>query len=87
MEKFEKEMVEENGDVQSVVVESNDGLSVKLKKDNYKIVEEMRPKTKVRSRVFTSSIGPGSNGFAAIVTLAGIVAIAGIVLAFITLRF
>lgn len=43
-----------------------------------------RPKTK---KTFGQDIGPGSSGFAGIATLAVIVALAGAIIAFLTLRY
>ncbi len=34
-----------------------------------------------------SNIGPGSNGFAGVATLAAIIAVAGVIIAYLTLRF
>lgn len=43
-----------------------------------------RPKTKTRK---LNDIGPKSNGFAGVATLATIIAVAGVVVAYLTLRY
>jgi len=51
--------------------------------DHYVIAN--KPKTKTKS--MKNNIGPGSNGFAGVATLAIIIAVAGVIVAFLTLRY
>lgn len=50
-----------------------------------------KPKTKILSREINvpkgTNIGIGSNGFAGVITLASIIAIAGIIVAYLTLKY
>ena len=89
VDKMEKNFIDENGDGAKVIIEADNNYQVNMGKNvRYKLAEEMRPKGKIRKRgVFTSPVGPTSHGFAGIMTLAGLVALAGIIIAFITLRF
>ena len=85
MDKMEREFVDANGDAAKVILEDSNGEPVNLKKgETYKLA--MGPKKMRKKGVFTSSIGPGSHGFAQIATLATIVAVGGIIIAFIMFR-
>lgn len=55
--------------------------------EHYEIVSDMKKKRNYKRNIFTDNIGPGSQGFAGVATLAGIIAIAGIIIAFLTLRY
>ena len=90
MNNMEKEFIDENGEEAKVVIESGNSIQVNMGQNNYKIATEMRnkPKTLIKKRgIFTSNIGPKSEGFAGVFTLAAIIALAGVIIAFITLRF
>ena len=85
MDKMEREFVDANGDAARVVFEDSNGEPVNLKKgETYKLA--MGPKKMKKKGVFTSNIGPGSRGFTQIATLASIVAIGGIIIAFIMFK-
>ena len=103
MNNMENEFIDEKGENQKLEITSNDNYQVNMGGENYKIAEGMRnPKAKVRKRsiwttnigpeikrngIFTSNIGPGSEGFAGIFTLASIIALGSVIVAFIVLRF
>lgn len=81
----EKEFIDEKGEVEKVVFESDNNIELKLREGHYKLAEGIRPK--VKRKKILSDIGPKSEGFAGIFTLAMIIALAGIVIGFIVLRF
>lgn len=89
MNNMEKEFVDESGEKAKIEIMSNDNVQVNMGRENYKIAESMRmPKRKIRQRgIFTSNIGPGSHGFAQVFTLASIIALGSVIVAFIVLRF
>lgn len=72
-----------------VTIEPCNPYKLNMGQNTYKIAEGMKPKTKAfkKSNPLTSDIGFKSEGFAQIATLATIVAIAGIVVAYLLLRF
>ena len=74
-----------NGDEEKIVYEDSNGEPVNLKNDvTYKLA--MGPKKTKKRGIFTSNIGPGSSGFTQIATLAVIVSIGGIIIAFVLFR-
>ena len=81
----EKVFIDENVDVEKVVFESDNNIELKLREGHYKLAEGIRPK--VKRKKILSDIGPKSEGFAGIFTLAMIVAIAGVIIGFIVLSF
>lgn len=82
-----KKFVDEKGDVSEVIIEDDNSYSVNMGNGRYKLAEEMRPKKIDKPKgVFTSNIGPGSHGFAGIATLAGIIALAGVVIGIIIMK-
>lgn len=84
---MEKNFIDERGEESKVVIESGNDFQINMSGGSYKLANEMRPRKRTgRKGIFTSNIGPGSNGFAGIATLAIIVALAGIIIAFIVLR-
>lgn len=93
-EKTERAFSDKNGK-SKVTFESNGApLGGDFANNNYVIanhVSKDKPKTRTRSLkkpgVMTDNIGPGSSGFAGVATLAAIIAIAGVVVAYLTLRY
>lgn len=92
-EKKERAFSDKNGK-SNMTIESNGApLGGDFSNNNYVIanhVSKDKPKTKKKIKapgVMTDNIGPGSSGFAGVATLAAIIAIAGIVIAYLTLRY
>lgn len=72
-----------------VVIESSDSYRLNMDNKSYKIANGMIPKNKKfkNANPFTSDIGIKSGGFAQVATLAGIIALGGIVVAYLLFRF
>ena len=82
VDKVEKAFEDKNG--KSTVVMQGDGAPLNMPK---KVTLANGPKTKVRTNPMLQNIGPGAQGFAGVALLAGIIALAGIVIAYLTLRY
>lgn len=81
---MEKEFVDSKGNEVKIVIEDSNNAPANLDpSETYKLVNA--PK-KIRKKVVDLDVGPGSNGFAQIATLASIIAIGGIIVAFILFR-
>ena len=93
MKVIEKEFIDDKGEPAKVVIESCNSYQVNMGKQNYKLAESMRPKKNFFSRrfkkesIFNTDIGIKSHGFAPIATLAVIIAIAGVIFAYLMFRF
>lgn len=86
-EKQEKSFTDKNGTSKLEI--QSDGAPLNMPEG---VTLVNRPKTKVLSKEIKSpkagaNIGIGSNGFAGVITLASIIAIAGIIIAYLTLRY
>lgn len=90
------EFVDERGDKNDVIIESTNSYNPNMRKEvNYKLVESMKPvknplfrsRRLVHRGVFNSEIGIKNSGFAGIASLACITALAGLVVAYLILRF
>jgi len=89
---IEREFIDEKGDRATITIESQNSYSTNLKENSYKMAENMRPKNNplVKARkenMLNSDIGFKSSGFAQVAALAAITAIAGLIFAYLTLRF
>lgn len=85
---MEKEFLDENGDKVKVLIEEGNSYEPNLTNKHYKISDTMRSKTKhQRSNILTSDIGIRSSGFAGVAVLSAITVIAGLVVAYIALRY
>lgn len=87
-ENLKKDFVDKKGDEFTVEVISDEGFKV-LENKPYKlqIPEEYNYKEIKRKGIFTSDIGIKSSGFAPIFTLALIISIGGIIIAYLLWRF
>ena len=84
---IENSFTDRNGT--SKVVMESDGAPLNMPSD---VTLVNRPKVKVLSKEIKgprggANIGIGSNGFAGVITLASIIAIAGIIIAYLTLKY
>ena len=86
-ERIEKEFKNENGDDEKMIIEPTNPYQLNMGRNNYRIAKEMRPvKTKsLRRNLFISDIGIKSGGFAQVFFLASLLAICGVVVAYIFL--
>lgn len=92
--KTEKIITDKNGKSKITIEGNGAPLGGDFANNNYVIanhVSKDKPKTRTKSlkkpSVMTDNIGPGSSGFAGVAVLASIIAIAGIVIAYLTLRY
>lgn len=80
----------DNGGTSRVMIEGNGApLGGDFENNTYVIanhVSKNNRKMKAPS-IVRENIGPGSNGFAGVATLASIIAIAGVIIAYLTLRY
>ena len=80
----------DNNGVSKVILEGNDApLGGDFANNKYVIANHISSNTKKMKApgIATDHIGIGSAGFAGVITLASIVAVAGVVIAYLTLRF
>lgn len=91
--KTEKIIADKNGKSKMTIEGNGAPLGGDFENNSYVIANHIskdKPKTKKKVKtpgVMTDNIGPGSSGFAGVATLAAIIAIAGIVVAYLTLRY
>lgn len=83
MKSYTNDFADNKGNCYTVKAE---GEKLNLNK-NYKLQHEFTDKKKRNKGVFTSDIGIHSNGFAGIMGLALIIAIAGVIIAYLVLKF
>lgn len=75
-----------NGDAKVVI--QNDGADLIMPKNPVLVKPKSLTKSKVRDFVTGNpNVGKGSAGFVGVITLASIIAIAGAIIAFLTLRY
>ena len=82
------DFIDERGNENIITLEGKEKITLPNK--NYKLQHESTSKKinhKLAKGIFTSDIGVHSNGFAGIMGLALIVAVAGIIVAYLVLRF
>ena len=85
----ERKFTDNNG-VSKVIIESNDApLGGDFANNNYVIANHISKNSKKMRTpgIARDNIGIGSAGFAGVITLASIVAVAGAVIAYLTLRY
>ncbi len=84
----EKSFKDNNG-TSKVKIEGNDApLGGDFERENYVIANRPRKDSKVKAPEFlTKNIGIGSPGFAGVASLAAIIAVAGVIIAYLTLRY
>lgn len=90
--KTQKIIADRNGKSKMTIEDNGAPLGGDFANNNYVIanhVSKNKPKTKSLKKpsVMTDNIGPGSSGFAGVAVLASIIAIAGVVIAYLTLRY
>lgn len=93
-EKTEKTFTDKDGNSKMTIESNGAPLGGDFENNSYVIANHAskgKAKTKTKSLkapgAMTQNIGPGSSGFAGVATLAAIIAIAGIVVAYLTLRY
>jgi len=89
---IQRDFIDEKGERATIIIESQNSYNTNLKQNHYKLAENMRPKNNplVKARkenLLNSDIGFRSGGFAQVAALAAITAIAGLIFAYLTLRF
>ena len=89
---IEREFVDERGDKSTLIIEEQNSYNTNLKSGHYKLSETMRPKNNsvVKRRhenILNADIGIRSSGFAGVAALSAITVIAGLVIAYIALKF
>lgn len=83
---MEREFID-NGGTSKITIEGNSApLGGDFKNNTYVIANHIS-KSKKTTSFATQDIGPRSNGFAAVATLSSIIAFAGIIIAYLTLRY
>lgn len=85
----ERKFTDNNG-VSKVIIESNDApLGGDFANNSYVIANHMSKNSKKMKTpgIARDNIGIGSSGFAGVITLASIVAVAGAIVAYLTLRY
>lgn len=89
----ERKFTDNNG-VSKVILEGNDApLGGDFANNNYVIANHISKNSKSKARstkgpsIARDNIGIGSSGFAGVITLASIIAVAGVVIAYLTLRY
>lgn len=91
----EKSFTDNNGTSKVLFESDSRPLGGDFSNNNYVIANHITSKSKPKTRVLskeinmprTTNIGIGSNGFAGVITLASIIAIAGVIVAYLTLRY
>lgn len=80
-----------NGESSRITMESNGApLGGDFTSNNYVIANHTFKNSNKKMKapgIATDNIGPGSHGFAGVATLATIIAVAGLVVAYLTLRY
>ena len=89
---IEREFVDERGDKSTIVIEEQNSYNTNLKRGHYKLSETMRPKNnslikRHHENILNADIGIRSSGFAGVAALSAITVIAGLVIAYIVLKF
>ena len=89
---IEKEFIDERGDKSTLIIESANSYDTSLKKNHYKLFSGMKPKNNplVKNRhenILNTDIGIKSSGFAGVAILSAITVIAGLIFAYIALKF
>ena len=86
----ERKFTDNNG-VSKVILEGNDApLGGDFANNNYVIANHTfknKGKTRKTPGIVRDNIGVGSAGFAGVITLASIIAVAGVIIAYLTLRY
>ena len=81
----------DNGGTSRMTIEGNGApLGGDFDNNTYVIANHISKNSNKKMKApgsITKNIGPGSNGFACVATLAAIIAIAGVVIAYLTLRY
>ena len=81
----------DNGGTSRMTIEGNGApLGGDFENNTYVIANHISKNSNKKMKApgaITQNIGPGSNGFAGVATLAAIIAIAGVVIAYLTLRY
>ena len=89
---IQKNFIDEKGERATITIESQNSYNTNLNNNTYKLAENMHPKNNplVKTKhenILNSDIGFKSGGFAQVAVLAAITAIAGLIFAYLTLRF
>jgi len=79
----------DNGGTSRVMIEGNGApLGGDFENNTYVLANHVsKSNRKMKNGIASENIGPGSNGFAAVATLATIIAFAGVIVAYLTLRY
>lgn len=85
-EKIEKKIADKDGGFSVSANSDGKPLGGNFRDTNY-VIANHKSKTKVRKMNAGSNIGKGSNGFAGVATLATIIAVAGIIIAYFVLKY
>lgn len=82
---YKESSFEDNGGKSRVIIESNnEPLNMP---NNVTLVNRPKVKKKVKTNPLLQDIGPKSQGFAGVALLAGLIALAGVALAYFKLRY
>ncbi len=85
---MEREFLDENGDKVKMLIEEGNSYEPNLSSGHYKVSDTMRSRAKHRhNNILTSDIGFKSSGFAGVAALSAITVIAGLVVAYIALKY
>ena len=84
---MEKTISDKNGKAKVMIEGNNAPLGGFLGEGTENYVLANKPNTNKKKINGPSNIGPGSNGFATVATLATIIAVAGAIIAYLTLKF
>ena len=89
---IEKDFFDEKGDKSKIIIEELNSYNTNLKNGHYKLSKTMvcgdsSNVKKHHENIFNADIGIKSSGFAGVAVLSAITVIAGLVLAYIVLKF
>ena len=89
---IEREFVDERGDKSTLIIEEQNSYNTNLKDGHYKLSKTMKPKSNTlvkrhHENILNADIGIRSSGFAGVAALSAITVIAGLVIAYIALKF
>ena len=88
-EKIEKEFIDENGDENKIIIEPTSVYQLNMGKVNYRIAKEMKPvkMKKFYKNPFISDVGIKSGGFAKVFFLSLLLAIAVVIVLYLTFKY
>ena len=89
---IERDFLDEKGDKSTIIIEEQNSYNTNLKNGHYKLSKNMLPNGSLHTErhhqnIFNTDIGIRSSGFAGVAALSAITVIAGLIFAYIVLKF